>query len=433
MSDDGLTRRFVREALPLIASYFHSEQVILEPTDVTSTQLDDDEFVEFENDLRLRHAVACGLRLKPILEAIERNASETSRVIRAESKGILAGRLDIPLYLSRRGRNLSWPRAFPVLVAEATPETPENQLVFRVLRELGHRLELANSIGMSAERTYSLSLLRWSRERLRSDPWARLTSSQNVGRLRREAEHRFRKRQTGNQPAYGSFLSWLNQWQFDPSQSSPEDSEKLLDLIFAFPADNFFEDRVFEIWCLHQAIESLRRCGAEITAGPRPLAQRGERSICQLSFEGYHVEVWFQRSLPSSVARWTYTHSQKPLRGIPDITIIGSDGRRLLVDAKRREVRTQTRSEETYKMLGYVENFRHAFLASPFWAVLCFLSNGPLFTELSAAGGHKIFLIGAHNDDPVVCPFKGSMDTLISEWLSARRLISEAVASPSIN
>lgn len=423
----------MREALPLIASYLYSEQVVLEVADVTSTQLDEDEFVEFENDLRLRHTVACGLQLKPILEAIERNVSETSRIIRAESKGTLAGRLDIPLYLSRRGRNLSWPRAFPVLVVESVFETPENRLIFSVLREIGRRLELAGAIEASAEKTYCLGLLRWSRERLRSDPWARLTTSQNVGRLRREAEHRLRKRQTGNEPAYRSFLSWLNQWQFDPSRSSLEDSERLVDLIFAFPAGEFFEDRVFEIWCLQQAIESLRRCGAIITDGPRSLAQRGKRSICELSYEGYYVEVWFQKSLPSSAARWTYTHSQQRLRGIPDITIVGSDGRRLVVDAKRREVRTQTRSEETYKMLGYMENFRHAFSASPFWAALCFLSDGPLFTELSAAGGHKMFLIGAHNDDPAVCPFKGSMDTLISEWLSARRVDNEAAASLSIN
>jgi hypothetical protein len=141
-----------------------------------------------------------------------------------------------------------------------------------------------------------------------------------------------------------------------------------------------------------------------------------------MTFEGYRFEIWFQKALPTAAAQWKYVHSQRPLGGIPDITVVGDDGRRLLIDAKRREVRTQTRSEETYKMLGYRENFRGLFETTPFWGALCFLSNADLFTEVTANGKHRIALVGAHVDDPRICAFGGRMDTLVSEWLSQRAI-----------
>jgi hypothetical protein len=153
-----------------------------------------------------------------------------------------------------------------------------------------------------------------------------------------------------------------------------------------------------------------------------------------MNYEGYRFEIWFQKALAPMAARWKYIHSQRSLRGIPDITVIGDDGRRLLIDAKRREVRTLTRSEETYKMLGYLENFRSLFDATPFWGALCFLSNTDLFTEVVAEGNHRIVLVGAHTHDPRICPFGGRMDTLVSEWLSQRQYsdILESITVPPL-
>ena len=86
------------------------------------------------------------------------------------------------------------------------------------------------------------------------------------------------------------------------------------------------------------------------------------------------------------------------------------------------EVRSPTRSEETYKMLGYLENFIDLFQTGPFCGALCFLSNTDLFTEVVADGNHRIVLVGAHVDNPRICAFGGRMDTLVSEWLSQRQL-----------
>lgn len=206
-----------------------------------------------------------------------------------------------------------------------------------------------------------------------------------------------------------------------------------MDLLLAFPPGDFFGDRVFEIWCLHQVIESFRRCGAVIADGPRPLSERSDHPICVMHYEGYTSKIWFQMALPTTAANWKYIHSQRSLVGIPDLTVIGDDGRRLLIDAKRREVRTPTRSEETYKMLGYLENFRSLFETAPFWAALCFLSSTDLFTEVAAEGNNRIVLIGAHVDDPRICTFGGRMDTLVSEWLSQRQLngVLEEITVPN--
>ncbi|WP_184223257.1 hypothetical protein [Granulicella aggregans] len=368
--------------------------------------------------------------MKPIIEDIERGVSQTSEIVRTESKGSLNGRLDIAVYLARRGTNLSWPKSLPVLVAKASANTPENQLVVDALRQLIRRLNEATGLIVSAERNYSLNLLRWARERLHATPWQKVLPARSSTILRRETEHRLRKRQTGNQAAYGRLAIWYGQWTFDATLASPDLADRMVDLMLAFPAGEFFADRVFEVWCLNQVIESFRRIGAVTVEGPRLLWQRAGRSICTLRFEEYTFDVWFQKSLPSSSARWRYVHSGNALKGIPDITLIGEDSRYLVIDAKNRKSYGATRPEETYKMLGYLENFRGTFQQYPFWGALCFLSDDDLFTEVGTEGGNRLVLLGAHDNDPKVCALGGRMDTLLSEWLSLRRTEGLLASAP---
>ena len=109
----------------------------------------------------------------------------------------------------------------------------------------------------------------------------------------------------------GDFSTGTGNGPFDASRSSPDESENLVDLLLAFPPGDFFCDRVFEIWCLHQVIESFRRCGAVIADGPRPLSERSDRPICAMHYEGYTSKIWFQKALPTSAAKWKYVYSQK--------------------------------------------------------------------------------------------------------------------------
>lgn len=401
-----------------MASFFYSEQVHLEPMEVEIGDDWSEEYEQFAGVIRMRHAVACGLSLKPILDAIERGASSVSEIVRSESKGAINGRLDIQLYLNRRNTNLSWPRTFPVLIAKDSPNTPENQLVADTLRQLVRRLNESSITEISAERSYCLNLLRWARGKLHSEPWSRVAPARAAERLRRMTEHRLRKRQTGNEPGYFQFLDWFRQWQFDAARIDPEQADNLINLLMAFPPGDFFEDRVFEIWCLQQVIEAFRRSGAVAVAGPHLLSQRGAGPVCEMQYNDYRFSICFQRALPNAMARWQYLDSRRMLGGIPDITVIGQDQRRLLIDAKRRLVVTPTRSEETYKMLGYLENFRGLFDTLPFCAALCFLSSSDLFTQITTERGDRIFLVGAHPEDPAICALGGRMDTVVAEWLS---------------
>jgi hypothetical protein len=209
--------------------------VELKPTDLEIGDETSNEFDVFADLLKMRHAVACGLRLKPILEAVERGVSHVSAMVRSESKGHICGRLDIQLYLNRRSTNMSWPRNSPVLIAEDNPNTPENQLIAESLRQFVHRLNESQVVDPSAERAYSLNLLRWTREQLHSEPWSHIVPVRGTERLRRETEHRLRKRQTGNEAAYSRFLNWHSQWLFDASQSSPDQIEDFINLLLAFP------------------------------------------------------------------------------------------------------------------------------------------------------------------------------------------------------
>ena len=76
-------------------------------------------------------------------------------------------------------------------------------------------------------------------------------------------------------------------------------------------------------------------------------------------------------------------------------------------------------------MLGYAENFRHLFTTTPFWGILCFLSEQGLYTEIAGSQGQKVFLVGAHDSDPSICALAGRLDTAISEWLMQRPDLAE--------
>ncbi len=291
------TKRFIRESLPLLSSYFYSEQVQLEPSIVEAGQELSEEYERFAHVLRLRHAIACAMELQPIVAAIEKGVSSENVVLRSESKGKIVGRLDVSLFINRRNNNFSWPRTFPILVTKAIPNTPENQLVSEKLREIVKSLEVGTMVDKSTERSYVVRLLQWGRSKLHSEPWTRAIPSRRGDRLRRETEYRIRKRQTGNEAAYRKFLSWCDQWQYDPVHADSIQNDILANLLLAFPSDDFFADRVFEIWCLWQLIESFRRCGAVTISGPRSLSKQSSDPVCEMDYRGFSFDIWFQRSL----------------------------------------------------------------------------------------------------------------------------------------
>jgi hypothetical protein len=211
--------------------------------------------------------------------------------------------------------------------------------------------------------------------------------------LQRESLQRIRKRQTGNDFAYAALVEWSQEWQADVSKLGAEGREKILNGLLAFPVGEFFWEKVFEVWCLREVVMSLERCGAKIVIGPEPLHRRSAGPIYRLRLKEKEIEVWFQRQLPMGTARWQYASSEKQLRGIPDIVISDGINVPLVVDAKFRKAKSESRSEETYKLLGYAENFRDAYGERGFQGILVFIGESSLETLLIGPYHGRLSLI----------------------------------------
>ena len=135
--------------------------------------------------------------------------------------------------------------------------------------------------------------------------------------------------------------------------------------------------------------------------------------------QGEHFpQLLFQKSLPKEHARWTYNIAGQPLRGIPDITVIADGTHYLLVDAKNRNVQRGTRPEETYKILGYFENFRSLLDNATNWAILSFVSYNGFAQQLTSIGGRKLLLTSAHPMTHDECSFSSQIDSGLVAWIN---------------
>lgn len=416
MSEAG--RTFLLQALDLLASYLFGRTVELEATPVgVADEKRDDETSRFLRELECRHAIACGVRLKEIMNAVERAASGTSAVRRTESRGVIRGRLDIPQYIARRAAHKTLPRTYPVLVNEEIPDTPENVLARQVLRGLSSQLGQSPFPRSYAEGRLGLALYAWARSRLQRLPWSEIRRVAPIQLLQREAIQRIRKRQTGNDAAYAALVEWSREWQVDVSKIGSTGKQRVLDGLLAFPPGDFFWEKVFEVWCLREAVESLQRCGFSIALGPEPLHRRGSGPIYSLTDGEQVIKVWFQRQRPLGAGLWRYAVSGNLLRGIPDIVITGENKVPLLIDAKFRKANSESRPEETYKMLGYAENFRATYGGKGFHGLLAFIGDTSAETVLHGPGDGRLSLIfvqeGTRDN-----AFQGYFDNSMRAWLA---------------
>lgn len=388
------------------------------PVGVSITPADKDETTTFLREMEVRHALACAMRLKNIILDIERRPSTIRVLTRTESKGTLRGRLDIPRYVVRRAQHRSLPRTYPILISEEGSRTPENSLIVQALRGLENQLGKARFPRNTAEGKASAANYDWVRTRLQRLPWAAAGRVSSSDRLRREAMQRIRKRQTGNEPGYSAFLKWFAEWQVDLEQLGADGAARVGEGLLAFPLGESFWDKVFEIWCLREVARSLQRCSCELVEGPQPLHRRTSGPIYRLRHDGADIQVWFQRQSPLGAPRWRYVHSGHSLAGIPDIVVTSSDHTPLLIDAKRRAMVTRTRAEETYKVLGYLENFRDILGTGRFQGLLAFVGHGTT-TTLTGPNHDRLVLVAI--DEALAS--RGStaqlFDSEIEHWLDS--------------
>lgn len=419
-SDEQFGLRFLKEALPLISTYFSGGSVELAGTAASVGEDSDDESRLFAEHIRLRHAIACCAELFPIVQRVEGGLSSITATVRTETKGVIRGRLDIPRYVSRRASSLSWPRTYPILVTSETPNTPENALVVRILRTLLQRMSTSNVPVNSAESILIRRYKSWILGRLKRYPWADVAASSSLPRLYLEASRRIARRQTGNERAYSELVQFTRDWRLVGEEvAGSTSSDRFAESLLSFPADEAFLDRVYEIWCIRSIADALMQIGAELISGPAPMTESRKQAIYTLKLEGNKIEVWFQKSLPSENAEWHYESTGASLRGIPDICVVANDSHRILIDAKNRLVTGATRSEETYKMLGYFENFRSVLGGATNWGALAFVSTNGFSRSLKSGNGRRLELISAHPIRSEECRFSEDVRPIIESWIAS--------------
>lgn len=409
-------RTLLNQTLDLFSSYLFGQTVELDAVSVgVSSDQEFDETTRFLNELEGRHAIACGLRLKEIINLIERSVSSISVLTSSESKGAIKGRLNIPKYLSRRTKHTSLPRTYPILINEELPNTPENALASYALRGLMQQLGRSPFPRSYAEGLASSNLYSWGRSRLKRLPWVEVQRLASIPRLQRESLQRIRKRQTGNDFAYQSLVEWTYEWQINAALLGDNQRLQVLEGLLAFPIGDFFWEKVFEVWCLKEVAKALEACGCEEIEKCQPLHKRGALPIYTFKYRDRVLEIWFQKQLSPEKADWNYINGNS-LRGIPDITIHTKDFSPLILDAKLRIVKTNTRSEEVYKLLGYAENFKKVFEKKPFYGVLIFVGEELNTNILVGPNNGEISMVVVNPESPE--GFGSALKSVCLKWLN---------------
>ena len=392
---DDRRRQLLREVLPLVATDMHDAAVPLTARRVGVGSEARSDMNRFLSTVRARHALGCALRLHDVLPRVERAASSESRSTRTVNRGSIRGRVDIPAYVRDRRRHAGPNREFPVIVTQNFPETPENRLATWLMSSLRQALRGAPLPPASAEWETARRARVWLSARLAREPWCDVSPSRRILRLRLEAEHRIRRRRTGNQQGYRALTRVVDDWILAPESLGGDRIESLMDGLLAFPVADSFWERVFEIWCLWQAGQALERLDFTASEPARPLAS-GSGEIFRYARDGLAASVWFQRQKPLGPPGWSYRDGG-PLRGIPDVVVSAPGRPPFVIDAKLRWMSTNTRSEETYKMLGYAENFQNAFAAG-FFGALVFVGQDSRSRELSGPNDGRLAIL-VHDAD----------------------------------
>jgi hypothetical protein len=418
-------RLLLKETLGLLASYAWNRKTALEAMPVGEQSYDDGTTVDFLREFRIRHAIAAARGLPNIIAQVELSPSHQSGLVRSESRGTIRGRLDVPRHIARRASLRSLPRRYPIVQSKWTYETPENELARLALDEVQAAMRDNPFRRHTAESQTAAETYAWATSRVRHRPWYELVGHGYRERLYSEVEIRLRRRQTGNDQAYQRLLDWFEEWVLDVNRLGAEQLDNLINGLLAFPAGSFFWDKVFEIWCLMMVAEATHSLGWDCLEGPRPLH---ERKFPNYTFEtprGRKIAIRFQKQVPLQNSRWRYRDAG-PLRGIPDITLdAAGEVFPMLIDAKYRFTAGDriTRSEETYKMLGYAENFRPSAEAIRFRGVLIFPSDVSSHRVLDGPDGGRLDLVAVHLEGDRRVALNG-LAQAIEEWGNGPGMLS---------
>lgn len=420
MNHDFIRERFFVESLELLSSYFSGPSVSLGARPIHIDREAKDPYLVFEEHVRLRYLLGVSLRLLNALKSIELNPSNRAHTSRMDSIGAIRGRLDTVRYIQRKISSGKGNRIYPVIRNISGCDTPENILARTIIGAAISFFNRSLVPKQCAEYSYLKMLRKELRAHIVREPWSNLMPSKSLHRLATETHRRLRRRQTGNQVAYESLLDVYQSFYGDRRWTGRAGySGMTSDLIL--PQDPQFEDRIFEVWCLRELIESMKSIGMRCLGEMEPLYKRNKGPVAKFQMGKRIFEVFFQTGFSNSAASWRYLNSGHNLRGIPDILVKSSDGFMFLLDAKNRATEAQTRSEETYKILGYYENFSDILSSSGNWTALIFPSYSALNNTVVSRNQNRVCLLGAHPTDPEECAFRSNLVSSLLSWLDNAR------------
>jgi len=399
-SESELRERIFVEALPRLVTRRSVETTQIGPQS-TPTRPGADPLIA---EAAVRHAMACGLVLQPVIRELEPNVSRVAVRHRTEAIGALQGRLDVPRYTQRRATTRRQVVcSYPVIAIDRRPNMPENRLVVSLFSMLARRLANSPFPTGSAEARLAQELRIWLARSARRSPWWEVPRGTSLERALAEAAQRVDRRQTGSDRLYGRVVAIARDLIVEGGADAAV-RERML----ALPTGESLWNTMFEVWCLGRIKAALEALGHSADRPARPLHEIANDEPSDVHGA---VQVWFQRQRPMGRRRWRDMQAREALRGIPDIVLTTEGRPPLIIDAKFRWTETARRSEEIYKLLGYGENFALARLHG------ALIFPGPVAGEVvyeKSDGGRLASVVYNGDDDSL----STSLAEVVSAWLA---------------
>ncbi|MGF1241468.1 hypothetical protein ACQSME_30115 [Streptomyces sp. 2-6] len=367
--DEG-RRNAVYGALPLLCTYFaEGQREKLRETEASISRREgneDNQAADAEAivaGLRLRVALALAKSLLRILDSVLDRPNFRYGVTRTVSLGAPRGKLDVTRWVSQL-REVKVPESYPVLSVERSSLTPENLLACYSLMWFLEEIQTAYTTSSvprksrdSEQVIHTLNQIELILKRPDVSECrmvvARQGHTQWVHNLLEEVELRLGSGRVGNREPYEELVRWVR----GVLAGRPSLNEG--DVAWMF-YDHSFDDKLFELWCMHQLASSLAHRIGERTITIPNLQTVRSRSLpaWEWMFGQHRLELRFQYSLSRCVPElaWKGDDGLK-LDGRPDITLrLFPSGDSLpqifFVDPKLRK-RNGPPTDEIYKMLGY--------------------------------------------------------------------------------
>lgn len=434
-------REFIRENDWDFISTYMSQQASWElqecniPYFELTEHLPDDPLVQaFLPAWRLRFLLSYFRELRDIVDRILREISFQVEPVDQVYRGEIRGQLNVMAYWQSRTSHTSIP-LFPCRVTQLDYNTEENQLLAFLLLKMREQLRTTippEAVGRAEERViqdnldYISSVLHQAYfEQIMSDEsiYLRLDALphtiESFRSMLDRITQRYERQIIAN--AYADLVDWFQSFYLkkgaQPTQADRSGPTTPLLRALSYN-DAGFDNTLYELWLLARLVKRIRdqyhydirtlqpfyKVTATHLAGK---ASKAEPVCTLVSSSGGQLRVFYRKGkgvLWGNPQEGLYDRPYwADLQGMPDITLVLGEGdgpyTRFILDAKNRHWgKEQTPpSEETYKMVGYLSNFRASEIKG---GVLLFRSDTePKWRSYDAGGGTEVLITASVSPD----------------------------------